>query len=78
MRSQTISVRSPEWSARRVIRSHSRTAVYQDECRPLAMSWRRLMKSIALKVLLGLGAAALIASLALMVWTGFAMSAYGG
>lgn len=36
------------------------------------------MKSIALKVLLGLGVAALIASLALMVWAGFAMSAYGG
>jgi len=42
------------------------------------MSWRRLMKSIALKVLLGLGAAALLAGLALFVWAGFAFAEYGG
>lgn len=36
------------------------------------------MKPLALKVVLALGVAALIASLALMVWAGFAMSAYGG
>ena len=36
------------------------------------------MKSLALKVVLGMGAAALLAGLALMVWAGFAMSAHGG
>ena len=36
------------------------------------------MKSLALKALLGLGMMVLLAALALMVWIGFAMSAYGG
>jgi len=36
------------------------------------------MKSISLKVVIGLGAGALLAALALMVWAGFAMSAHGG
>lgn len=36
------------------------------------------MKALTLKVAIGLGAAALFAGLALMIWAGFAMSAHGG
>lgn len=36
------------------------------------------MKSISLKVVIGLGVSALLAALALIVWAGFAMSAHGG
>jgi len=35
------------------------------------------MKSLVLKVTIGVGAAALLAGLALMIWAGFAMSAHG-
>lgn len=36
------------------------------------------MKALTLKVVLSVGAAALLAGLALMIWAGFAMSAHGG
>ncbi len=36
------------------------------------------MKALALKVLIGIGTAALLASVGLMIWIGFAMSARGG
>jgi hypothetical protein len=36
------------------------------------------MKALTLKVVIGVGAAALLAGLALMIWAGFAMSAHGG
>ena len=36
------------------------------------------MKALTLKVVIGFGAAALLAGLALMFWAGFAMSAHGG
>ena len=35
------------------------------------------MKSLALKVVIGVGAMALLAGLALMVWGGFILSAHG-
>jgi hypothetical protein len=36
------------------------------------------MKAMTLKVVIGIGAAALMAGLALMIWAGFAMSVHGG
>lgn len=36
------------------------------------------MKALALKVLIGIGTAAVLASVGLMIWIGFAMSAHGG
>jgi hypothetical protein len=36
------------------------------------------MKALTLKVVIGLGAATLMAGLAFMIWAGFAMSAHGG
>jgi len=36
------------------------------------------MKALTLKVVIGLGAAALLAGLTLVIWAGFAMSVHGG
>lgn len=36
------------------------------------------MKALTLKVLIGIGTAVLVASVGLMIWAGFAMSAHGG
>lgn len=38
---------------------------------------RMLMRSLALKVLIGAGVAALIAGLGVMIWAGFVFSKYG-